>query len=108
MVSRVTLFGFALAALLLTGTAEAGEHVVVQKNTAFYPGEITIKPGDAVVFKNEDGVVHNVFSVTKGVEFNLNIQQPGQSSSFTFPNEGRVEVRCVIHPAMKLVINVKK
>jgi len=108
MSSRGALLGFALGVLFLAGSVEAGEHVVLQKNTAFHPGEITIKPGETVVFKNEDGVVHNVFSVTKGVEFNLNIQQPGQSSSFTFPHEGRVEVRCVIHPAMKLVINVKK
>jgi plastocyanin len=102
------LFGFALAALLLAGPLEAGEYVIGQKNKIFSPSEITIKPGDTVVFKNDDDVVHNAFSLTKGVEFNLNIQGPGQSSSFTFPREGTVEVRCVMHPAMKLIVNVKK
>ena len=102
------IYGFALALFLLAARAEAADHVVVQKNKSFSPAEITIKPGDNVVFKNEDDVVHNVFSITKGVEFNLNIQTPEQSSSYTFPNEGKVEVRCVMHPTMKLVVNVRK
>jgi plastocyanin len=108
MLPHTRLFGFTLAALLLAGSVRAADHVIAQKNNTFFPAEITIKPGESVVFKNDDDVVHNVFSVTKGVEFNLNIQQPGQSSSFTFPHEGKVEVRCVIHPTMKLVVNVKK
>ena len=99
---------FAVALLLLVARADAAEHVVIQKNKAFSVAEITIKPGDTVVFKNEDDVVHNVFSVTKGAEFNTNIQSPGQTATFTFPNEGKVEVRCVMHPTMKLVVNVKK
>ena len=102
------LYVFAVALFLVAARAEAAEHVVVQKNKSFSVAEITIKPGDTIVFKNEDDVVHNVFSVTKGVEFNTNIQSPGQTATFTFPNEGKVEVRCVMHPTMKLVVNVKK
>ena len=102
------LYVFAVALFLVAARAEAAEHVVVQKNKSFSVAEITIKPGDTIVFKNDDDVVHNVFSVTKGVEFNTNIQSPGQTATFTFPNEGKVEVRCVMHPTMKLVVNVKK
>jgi len=102
------LYVFAVAVFLLVARAEAAEHVIVQKNKSFSVAEITIKPGDTVVFKNDDDVVHNVFSVTKGVEFNTNIQSPGQSATFTFASEGKVEVRCVMHPTMKLVVNVKK
>jgi plastocyanin len=102
------LYVFAVVFFLVVASAEAAEHVVVQKNKSFSVAEITIKPGDTIVFKNEDDVVHNVFSVTKGVEFNTNIQSPGQTATFTFPNEGKVEVRCVMHPTMKLVVNVKK
>ena len=106
MTGRLAVFSAAL--LLLAARTEAAEHQVIQKNKSFSVAEITIKPGDTVVFKNEDDVVHNVFSVTKGVEFNSNIQSPGQTATFTFANEGRVEVRCVMHPTMKLVVNVKK
>jgi len=102
------LYVFCIAAVLLAARAEAAEHIVIQKNKTFSVAEITIKPGDTVVFKNEDDVVHNIFSVTKGFEFNSNIQSPGQTATFTFPNEGKVEVRCVMHPTMKLVVNVKK
>jgi len=106
--SPARLFGFAAIALLLAAPAAAGEHVVAQKNKSFAPAELTIKPGDTVVFKNEDDVVHNVFSITKGAEFNLNMQGPGQSSSYTFPSEGKFEIRCVMHPTMKLIVTVKK
>lgn len=97
-----------LAAVFLASPSRAAEHVILQKNKVFFPAEITVKPGDNVVFKNDDDVVHNAFSITKGFEFNLNMQIPGQSASFAFPQEGKIEVRCVMHPAMKVIINVKK
>lgn len=106
--SKARFFGFAAIALLVASPAIAGEHVVAQKNKSFSPADLTIKPGDSVVFKNEDEVVHNVFSITKGAEFNLNMQGPGQSASYTFPGEGKFEIRCVMHPTMKLIVTVKK
>jgi plastocyanin len=106
--ARALVLAFWLVVFFLARSSQAEEHVVLHKNKLFSPSEITIKPGDGVVFKNEDDVVHNAFSVTKGSEFNLNIQGPGQSASFVFPHEGKIEVRCVMHPAMKLIINVKK
>jgi plastocyanin len=102
------LYVLSVVVFLFAARAEASEHVVLQKNKSFSVAEITIKPGDTIVFRNEDDVVHNIFSVTKGVEFNSNVQSPGQTTTFTFPNEGKVEVRCVMHPTMKLVVNVKK
>ena len=90
------------------GTASAGETVVVQKNKAFIPAAVTIKPGDTLVFRNEDGVDHNAFSDTKDIKFNLRAQPPGATDSVTFENEGTAEVRCAFHPAMKLRITVAK
>ena len=106
--SRARCFGLAAVALLLATPAAAGEHVVLQKNKSFSQAELTVKTGDSVVFKNEDDVVHNVFSISKGAEFNLNMQGPGQSASYTFPSEGKFEIRCVMHPTMKLIVTVKK
>jgi plastocyanin len=36
------------------------------------------------------------------------MQLPKASTSVVFENEGTIEVRCVIHPAMKLIVNVKR
>jgi len=79
-----------------------------QKDRTFSQSEVTIKPGDSVVFRNLDEITHNVFSVTPGMEFDLRRQAPGASSAVPFAKEGTLEVRCSIHPKMKLLVHVKK
>jgi plastocyanin len=100
--------GVLLAPLCLAASSMAAEHVIVQKNKTFSVAEITIQRGDTILFKNEDGVAHNAFSTSKEFSFNLNMQLPKASTSVVFENEGTIEVRCVIHPAMKLIVNVKR
>jgi plastocyanin len=94
----------ALAALPLT----ASDHQVVQTDRTFSQQEISIKAGDQIVFKNDDEVTHNVYSVTPGMAFDLKRQAPGASSSVPFPTVGTVEVECSIHPKMKLIVHVTK
>jgi plastocyanin len=83
------------------------EHAVDQKDKEFSVTEITVKPGDKLTFKNGDSVTHNVFSNSKANAFTIKIQQPGQSSTVDFKDEGVTEVRCAIHPKMKLLVTVK-
>ncbi|NOT58347.1 MAG: hypothetical protein HOP18_27440 [Deltaproteobacteria bacterium] len=86
----------------------AGQHVVGQKGNTFSRTELTIQPNEEVLFTNDDDVVHNVFSATAGMTFNLKAQPPGDSSGIIFAHEGTAEVRCVFHPTMKLKLTVKK
>jgi plastocyanin len=105
----MTRIGIACALIgAVAAGASAGETVVVQKNKAFIPAAVTIKPGDKLIFRNEDAVDHNAFSDTKELKFNLKSQAPGASDSVTFENEGTAEVRCAFHPAMKLRITVAR
>jgi len=87
--------------------ALAEEHTITQKGKAFSTGEITIKAGDSVKFQNDDDTAHNVFSSTSAHEFNVGIQKSGVAGSQKFDKPGEVEVRCAIHPQMKLKVNVK-
>jgi plastocyanin len=96
------------AAALIVMPMLAGEHVIVQKDRAFSQTEMSIKVGDSIVFKNADAVTHNVFSVSKGMEFDIRRQAPGGSSTVIFAKEGVAEVRCSIHPKMKLLVTVTK
>ena len=96
-----------LIAILPAFAGEPGEHPVDQKNKEFSQTDITIKPGEKVVFNNSDTVTHNVFSNSKVYPFHIKIQQPGSSSTVQFGNEGVTEVRCAIHPKMKLMVTVK-
>src|SRR5437868_861187 len=88
--------------------ALAGEHIITQKDRAFSQTAITIKLGDSINFKNADAVTHNVFSVSQGMEFDIRRQAPGGSSTVAFQKEGVAEVRCSIHPRMKLLVTVQK
>ena len=96
-----------IAAALAAAIVAAEEHSIVQKNRLFSQQEISLRPGEAVKFQNADEVMHNVFSVTPGMEFEIRRQQPGASSTIVFSKEGTAEVRCSIHPKMKLLVHVK-
>lgn len=103
-----TVLGVALVVLTLGTAIAATEQTIGQKNKEFSTQEITIKPGDSVVFNNDDDVAHNVFCNNPDCKFNTKIQTPGTKSPVKFEKEGTFEVRCAIHPKMKLTVNVKK
>jgi plastocyanin len=98
----------AVLAAIAAMQALAADHDVTQKDRAFSQSEMTVKLGDKIVFKNDDEVTHNVFSITQGMEFDLRRQAPGSSSIVPFDKEGTVEVHCSIHPRMKLIVHVQK
>jgi plastocyanin len=98
---------FCILAFAWARSAPAEEHVIVQKDRDFSQVEITIKRGDSIVFKNADEVTHNVFSASPGLEFDIRRQAPGGASTVPFEKPGTAEVRCSIHPKMKLMVTVK-
>lgn len=106
----LTLVSLVMFQLMLVGLVWAAgkEHVVGQKGKKFSESEITVQVGDKVVFKNDDEVVHNVYCQAKGAEFNIKNQAPGTSKDVTFDNEGTFEIRCALHPKMKMTVRVKK
>jgi plastocyanin len=95
-------------ALFCSSLLLAENHEVIQKDRLFNQSEITVKAGDKITFKNNDDITHNVFSMTPGMEFDLRRQAPGATSTVPFDKEGVSEVRCSIHPKMKLIVTVKK
>ena len=98
----------AISALLAAaGLAWAADFTVVQRNQEFSVRDLEVRVGDRVTFVNGDNVTHNLYSETKGLEFEIELQPPGRSDSVTFARPGAVEVRCAIHSAMKLRVDVK-
>ena len=99
-----------LAAAIATVTnvaLAAGSTTVNQADKKFSTTELTINKGDVIVFKNDDPFTHNVFSQSPGIAFELKVQKPGESSEIVFAREGTGEVKCAIHPQMKLKLTVK-
>jgi plastocyanin len=95
------------AALLLSGLAAApalAATVVSQKGRAFRPGQIDIPRGETVTFTNEDSYLHQVYA--SGL-FESDERAPGENLNQTFTAAGTFQVRCRIHPTMKLTVRVR-
>ncbi|MBI1777549.1 MAG: hypothetical protein HYR63_19600 [Proteobacteria bacterium] len=85
---------------------KAGE--VVQKNIEFAPAEYRTKIGETITFVNEDPFGHNAYSATQGGVFDIGLQGSGERKPIRFSSAGTFEVRCRIHPKMKMQIVVTR
>jgi plastocyanin len=83
--------------------ADAG-HTVVQKGRAFRPAEAAINRGEALTFTNEDSFIHQIY--VDGL-FDSEEKAPGENLSESFPTAGTFQVRCHIHPTMRMTVRVK-
>ena len=79
-------------------------HTIVQQGRAFRPAEVTINRGEALTFTNNDEFIHQIYVPDL---FDTDEKSPGQNITENFPRSGTFEVRCHIHPKMKLVVHVK-
>jgi len=93
----------ALLLALIPLAAHAEDHRVIQKGRRFTPPEITIKAGDSLTFTNDDEFIHQMYS---DALFDSDERKPGQALTQAFTRSGTFEVRCHIHPKMKLVVHV--
>ncbi len=103
------LISVKIVAILIFASAlyAAKEYSVAQKDRKFSQSALSINVGDAVNFPNEDDFFHNVYSLSPVKIFDLGSYKKGQAKKVVFDKPGVVEVRCAIHPEMKLLITVK-
>ncbi len=97
----------ALALALVAAPSLADPPTIFQAGKKFSEKAVTIRAGEAVTFVNDDDNVHNVHSVSPGHAFDLGAQQPGDKGSHVFASPGEVDVRCAIHPRMRLTVKVE-
>ncbi len=101
---RFSFSGLILLSSALAILPAAAATVVTQKGRSFRPAEITIARGETVTFTNEDSYIHQVYAT--GL-FESDEKAPGENLNQTFPNSGTFQVRCRIHPTMKLTVRVR-
>lgn len=97
----------AYAIILSAGLAGAAELTVSQNKRIFDPKLLNAKIGDTVLLVNDDIYAHNLYSETPGFEFNVRKQMPGDKHSIRLDKRGKFEIRCAIHPRMKMTVNVE-
>jgi len=79
-------------------------HVEI-KGMAYALPELTVSPGDTVVWVNRDIVPHTV--TADGRRFDSGSMSPSAEWSFAARERGRFPYACTFHPTMKGVLVVK-
>lgn len=93
---------FTIAALALTSESE-----VDQIGLRFTRQLVELKTGAVMKFHNSDDVIHNIMTIDKDdLTEDFGLQKPGEDIHATFSTPGSYQVRCSIHPKMKMTVNV--
>lgn len=79
---------------------------LLQQNKSFQPRVQAVPAGSTVDFINEDGIYHNVFSLSPPAPFDLGLYSARATRSQKFKQPGTYRVFCNIHPDMVAVILV--
>lgn len=105
---------FIVAALVaLAAPAYAKDYTVkmvtdtnAKKPYQFNPAQLTIRPGDTVIFTDAQDDMHDVMfdAVPKGAEMAMSpmLEKKGQSWSYTFTKPGTYEYHCHPHEALNM------
>ena len=96
------------ASLLAFPALAADEPVVSQKDKQFSQETVTVKPGAVIRFVNDDAVTHDItLKAPDGTGRPGVVQKPGGDARLTFDQHGDYQVRCLIHPKMKMTVHVE-
>lgn len=104
---RTKLLIIGLFSSLLISHAQAAETSVDQAGQQFSQSSLTLKAGDTIVFTNKDDVKHNVKILNGDDVDDKGLQNPGGIIKATFAKAGSYQVRCGIHPKMKIDVTVQ-
>lgn len=72
----------------------------------FDPHVLAVPVGTTVRFPNDDPILHNVFSVSPGNEFDLGLYGPDETRAHRFDESGVVRVFCNVHHSMAAYVVV--
>jgi plastocyanin len=97
-----------VAAECVTIVAIAAEVDIDQVNQRFSKSTVALAVGDTLHFRNGDDVTHNIqVTLDDGDPEDQGLQKPGETITYSFAKAGDYEIRCSIHPRMKMLANVK-
>jgi plastocyanin len=90
-----------------TARVKPAPATVTMKNKTFEPRVTVVGVGSSVEFPNQDGIFHNVFSVSGDNRFDLELYKKPKSASKVFEHPGIVRIYCNIHPQMSGFVLVR-
>ena len=104
---RKTIMTIGTLVALFTSQVQAADTQVEQAGQQFSQSSLTLKAGDTIVFTNKDDVTHNIKIINGDDTDDKGIQKPGEVIKATFAKAGTYQVRCAIHPKMKIDVTVQ-
>jgi plastocyanin len=98
-----------VSSISCTGAA-AGRGAGVTKTVTidalrYEPADLTVKPGDTVVWINKDPFPHTATATTGA--FDSGAIAPDKSWKFKFVKKGDLDYICTLHPTMKARLTVE-
>jgi len=104
-----TIAPFAVLIIVGASRAWAADVDVDQQGIRFSQPSVTLKVGDTMHFHNHDDVTHNIMVIDSDDEpEDQGLQKPGVVIHKQFTDAGTFQVRCAIHPKMKMTVTVEK
>ena len=99
------MFAGGSAGLAATPAAKpATQHVLIE-SMQFNPAQLTVHPGDRIVFTNKDFFPHTV-TADDGKSFDSKDIAVNASWSYRAGKQGMYSYHCALHPTMKGAITV--
>lgn len=80
---------------------------ISQKKRTYAPGAVTIDAGDTVRIVNDDIFLHHAFVDDPALQYDSGSMEKGETRDIQFTQPGAYQVRCAIHPRMRLDVTVE-
>lgn len=80
---------------------------ISQKRRKYAPTAVTIKAGDRIRIVNDDIFLHHAFVDSDRLQYDSGSMEEGESRDIQFDDVGTYQVRCAIHPRMRLDVTVE-
>ena len=104
MICRAVLLGLMVG----MSTAAIAATAISQKDKAFSQDSVAIRAGDRLSFVNDDSVTHDIsVKSPDGVNRPGVLEKPGDEVEIAFEDVGTYQVRCLIHPKMKMTVDAR-
>lgn len=98
----------ATACAVASQAGEAAPPTVGQRDRSFSTEALDLRAGAVVRFVNDDAVAHNiVVRDPAGATQASPLQRPGEHTDIAFPLAGEHEVRCALHPRMRMTVRTR-
>ena len=86
--------------------APPGRAAITMRGKKFDPPVVQLPVGSALTFPNADPILHNVFSVSGGNQFDLGLYPRGSGREVVLREPGLVRIFCNVHPQMEAFVVV--